>query len=464
MTKIAREYLPKILKTKLTLNANTGAVIAAEGYGRNQIVTIDNCLGSGNLKKYRREYITTKYQFDFDNYKLLKTKRSGQLKRKKNNPNSTTTLVVLPDFPSNVTHQEIWDWQQEQYLLGYVDIHPKKRVNGNVKSLIVPTWLIDESKKRNRYDDVKSFASGLPFTNKSKPILDKLLNLIKSNTDKFFKYLGYYSNKLDWKYINDPFLDAINSLSYVGAGETEILAVLLIKGASMQGGSTSFDLLIQNDFHVVPYKSEVKSNSNAYTSFRLSKSSTAKFNFFYAINDICTLVKNIFNEYSEEEILKYINPEEFKSLKDIVVDSSEISLNKKWKDIVEFNDQRLRQLQLFLYYFHDITTRNQKLLMFMALRKHPYIIEPEQLYKDLNNVIQLYFDDHDIDDFTIIRNKEIMHLTVDDLSFAKITSGEVKIIEKKRSQDRSKSLENIAFKKWKKDKSISFSEVYNDTY
>jgi len=91
----------------------------------------------------------------------------------------------------------------------------------------------------------------------------------------------------------------------------------------------------------------------------------------------------------------------------------------------------------------------------------PYVIDPDMLLRDLDKSPQIYFDHNgNINYFIIFRNGEIKFCKGHDLIFYNITESAVQIIERDVYTNKKVYEENLAWDKWKVDKSKSLDEWY----
>ena len=459
ITNLKKGEIKEILNSKSIpkINLTTGIVKKVDGINGKYILKPEDYKGAGGAKQYRRDYVEEWFDFNFEEYfEIAKTHHKRASKFKKNPAYKPKKILnALPSFPL-VKMQTIWDRRIDDYLLGKVPLKEKRA--SSKMYMAIPEWLTEEALERDRWNDVNSFAAGIPLTPKSRPAIESMLELIKTHKDDFFYYLAKYDRLTDWTWDNNHFWNSVNNLDFKGAGASEMLMVMLFKGASMMGGTKSYDIKIINDYYPDGVTIELKSDVSSYGSFRISKSSIASFEVFDRVNDLCIGIMKTFNNASHKEIQSHLTTEEFLALKRMVVNNEQLSLYNQWRTITEFNESRLRQLQIFLYYFNDVTSRTNFFKMFDT---HTYVRHPEYLFKDLHNAVDIYFDNHEIDHFIFVRNQEILHLNLQDISFAEITSGDVKIIENDRARKRSHYDENIAFEMWLSDKSKTFAETYN---
>lgn len=475
--KISKPIFKKLLgnsSSKIEPHKKTNIVHRVNDYNNNTLLRLEDLLGNSNISNYCKEYLTS-IKYDWKHWLNIRKKNKSNKKQE----------YILP-IPK-ITFKKIWDWRIYLYKLGEIEIIvPKKKEKPKINSLdffnarhIIQLFPHAKGKEQKFID----FLDSIPQHKSTQIVIGNLLSILN---DEFWNNLRTIKNPFDligYKISEHGILSKMFSYSDDGYGKGEILFCFLIDGAKMMGGSESYDIIVENDVvkHLILELKAPKYN----TSFRFGKGKLQQFPFNKHILETFRIVNDIFLKFSDEEIKNALNEVLYISLKDMV------QLEKLYRS-GEFNADKIQDLLFFYRYCNEFLdddnvtysceinynisindrsftkdisfngnyscTPTELMGLFKTI---PYINDPDQLFRDLNNCPQIYIDHNgNVNYFVVFRNGIVKFVKGHELVFDCFTESAVKVIEKDVLTRKTNYEENLAWKAWQKDKSRSLDEHY----
>ncbi len=478
--KTNEQILKKLLgnsSSKISVHKKTNRVYRVDNYNFNTLLKLEDLLRNSNRSRYCKEYLTT---INYDWEHALDIKKKNKIKKNK---------IFIEPFP-NINYRQIWEYVIQKYLDGDIIIEEKKSIkNKSINSydfFNVSYAIVSQASAYNKEKEFLDFLDSIPQNKYTQKSINYLLSVLDEWKEEiFWEELRSYKNPFDFKgYVipEEGIISQMYEYEEKGYGKGEILFCFFFEGAKMMGGTESHDIVLENDY-VGKLIFELKA-PKLKEAFRLGKGKLQQFPFNKPIIKTFEIIKDIFKKFEEDDIKKSIGDILFYCLKDVLeleyFYSTEFSkeklqhllmLYRYLHEFIDNNDDTYACEISYVYYMNDYSSSmdiafngeydykpSSLLGMFKTI---PYVIDPDLLLRDLDKSPQIYFDHNgNINYFVIFRNREIKFCKGHDLIFYNITESAVQIIENDVIINKKVYEENLAWDKWKNDKSKSLDEWY----